>query len=103
MTRRLAIDVYRTRIRYPLVALDGSLSSRLIDSWYEGLDLSRELRDAIESIKSTLHREVVLLQYLADLPLSEIAELTKSPINTVKARSARGVADLKRQFANKGG
>jgi RNA polymerase sigma-70 factor (ECF subfamily) len=35
------------------------------------------------------HRQVVVLHYLADLPLSQIAQELRVPVGTVKARLAR--------------
>ena len=43
------------------------------------------LRDLVERLPERL-REVVLLHYYADLPVAEIAELTKRPVGTVKRR-----------------
>ena len=43
------------------------------------------LRDLVERLPERL-REVVLLHYYADLPLSDIAVLTKRPLGTVKRR-----------------
>ncbi len=41
------------------------------------------LRDLVERLPDKF-REVVLLHYYADLPLTEIAELTKRPVGTIK-------------------
>ena len=41
------------------------------------------LRDLVERLPDKL-REVVLLHYYADLPITEIAELTKRPVGTIK-------------------
>jgi RNA polymerase sigma-70 factor (ECF subfamily) len=50
------------------------------------------LRDLVERLPDRL-REVVLLHYYADLPVAEIAELTKRPVGTIKRRlhEARGL------------
>lgn len=41
------------------------------------------LRDLVERLPDRL-REVVLLHYYADLPITEVAELTKRPVGTIK-------------------
>ncbi|HVE62982.1 MAG TPA: RNA polymerase sigma factor [Mycobacteriales bacterium] len=41
------------------------------------------LRDLVERLPGKF-REVVLLHYYADLPLTEVAELTKRPVGTIK-------------------
>ena len=41
------------------------------------------LRDLVERLPDKF-REVVLLHYYADLPLTEVAELTKRPVGTIK-------------------
>jgi RNA polymerase sigma-70 factor (ECF subfamily) len=43
------------------------------------------LRDLVERLPERL-REVVLLHYYADLPVTEVAALTKRPVGTVKRR-----------------
>ena len=45
-------------------------------------------------------REAVVLHYLADLPVSEVAETLGVPVGTVKARLARGRAALARFLAD---
>ena len=42
-----------------------------------------DVRDAVESLPRAL-RDVALLHYYADLPLAEIATLTRRPLGTVK-------------------
>lgn len=48
-----------------------------------------DLRAALAAIPSR-YREVVVLHYLADLPLDEVAELLEVPVGTVKSRLSRG-------------
>ena len=51
------------------------------------------LRDLVERLPDRL-REVVLLHYYADLPVAEIAEITKRPVGTVKRRLHEARAEL---------
>jgi RNA polymerase sigma-70 factor (ECF subfamily) len=46
-------------------------------------------------------REVFMLRYREQLPLQEIAKVTRQPISTVKARLYRGIAVMKSQIAPK--
>jgi RNA polymerase sigma-70 factor (sigma-E family) len=48
-----------------------------------------DLREALAAIPSR-YREVIVLHYLADLPLDEVAELLEVPVGTVKSRLSRG-------------
>jgi RNA polymerase sigma-70 factor (ECF subfamily) len=46
------------------------------------------------------HREVLVLHYLADLPVEEIARVLKLPIGTVKGRLFRARAALERELGD---
>ena len=52
-----------------------------------------DLRDALAAIPST-YREVVVLHYLADLPVDEVAAVLEVPVGTVKSRLSRARAAL---------
>lgn len=52
-----------------------------------------DLRDAIAGL-SRPYREVIVLHYLADLAVDEVAEILTIPVGTVKSRLARGRAAL---------
>jgi len=74
----LATDHWRGRKR------DASLLLRLVSERGPGNDRPRsDVAEAVESLPRSL-RTVVLLHYYADLPLSDIAELTHRPLGTVK-------------------
>ena len=59
------------------------------------------LRDLVERLPDRL-REVVLLHYYADLPVAEIAELTKRPVGTVKRRLHEARALLHASLEDRG-
>ena len=42
-----------------------------------------------------LHREVLVLRFHEELSLEEIAQVTRSPLSTVKSRLYRGLSALK--------
>ncbi len=52
-----------------------------------------DLRDAIAALPR-VYREVIVLHYLADLPVDEVAHLLSVPVGTVKSRLSRGRAAL---------
>lgn len=52
-------------------------------------DLRLDVRRALARVPST-HRTVLVLHYLADLPVDEIARVLKIPTGTVKSRLSRG-------------
>jgi RNA polymerase sigma-70 factor (ECF subfamily) len=56
-----------------------------------------ELMAALRKIPEE-QRRVVVLHYLCDLPVAEVAEQTGAPVGTVKARLARARASLARHL-----
>lgn len=52
-----------------------------------------DLRDALARIPKPF-REVVVLHYLADLPVDEVAKVLDIPVGTVKSRLSRGRSAL---------
>jgi RNA polymerase sigma-70 factor (ECF subfamily) len=56
-------------------------------------DENLDLHDAIRALGQD-HRTVVVLHYLADLPVEEIASVLGVPVGTVKSRLARARAAL---------
>lgn len=53
-----------------------------------------DLRDALANIPRN-YREVIVLHYLADLPVDEVAAILEVPVGTVKSRLSRGRDALK--------
>ncbi len=53
-----------------------------------------DLRDALATLPRT-YREVIVLHYLADLPVDEVANILEVPVGTVKSRLSRGREALK--------
>lgn len=53
-----------------------------------------DLREALAAIPRT-YREVIVLHYLADLPVDEVAAILEVPVGTVKSRLSRGREALK--------
>ena len=57
-----------------------------------------DLRDALAALPR-VYREVIVLHYLADLPVDEVAELLEVPTGTVKSRLSRGRTALAQRLA----
>jgi RNA polymerase sigma-70 factor, ECF subfamily len=59
--------------------------------------LAKELRQAIKTLEPPF-AEVLILRYLEGFDLNEIAELTASPVGTVKSRLHRALGQLRRDW-----
>jgi RNA polymerase sigma-70 factor (ECF subfamily) len=69
----------------PNVALDDTVA--------QGADLRAALRRLTPK-----HREALVLHYLLDLPVNEVAAIAGVPVGTVKSRINRGIAAMRRHF-----
>lgn len=66
-----------------------------VEDGYEGRETSSEFKVLLGQIKPKF-REVLLLYYMADLPIAEVAEMLNLPIGTVKSRTNRGLKSLRK-------
>ncbi|OWA34325.1 RNA polymerase subunit sigma-70 [Saccharibacillus sp. O16] len=66
-----------------------------VESGYERQERTAEFGRMLESVKPKF-REVLLLYYMADLSLAEVADLLKLPLGTVKSRINRGLKSLRK-------
>lgn len=64
------------------------------DTEFEHTDLQDTVAKALDKL-SPLLREIVILKHYQQLKFSEIAEMTKTPEGTLKARFHRALAQLK--------
>ena len=94
---RLAIDSRRRAVRMGrLVRLTAVRQpARQADSDFAA---SSELSEAILALPYS-QREVVVLHYLVDLPLAQIATDLRLPLSTVKTRLASGRRKLERELS----
>ena len=60
--------------------------------------LGQQLRKSIRTLEPEF-AEVVILRYLQDMELREIAEITRSPVGTVKSRLHRGLLQLRKEWS----
>jgi RNA polymerase sigma-70 factor, ECF subfamily len=106
---RIAINLAYNRVskyRPPLPALEvvaNILVSPLLgpDREVERSELKRAVRDAIAALDEK-YRLVVVLYYLEELPLSEIAERLNVPVGTVKSRLFYARQQLRHALINDG-
>jgi RNA polymerase sigma-70 factor (ECF subfamily) len=89
-------DRLRRRGRVRFITLDGGLERPAPDS-PSSLPEREALRDAVSKL-SPDHREVVVMRYLLDLPVEEIAERTGERLGTVKSRLHYGLAALRAAY-----
>ncbi len=95
-------DLLRRRGRVRFIALDGGLgrpgaTERMAVDIAAGLGEREALREALGRLSND-HREVVVMRYLLDLPLEDIAERTGERLGTVKSRLHYGLAALRAAY-----
>ncbi len=97
--RTVAINVVRRRWRRRKIFDTIMLRDRPVQQFVESAPSPEraDLRDAIATLPRT-YREVIVLHYLADLPVDEVARLLSVPVGTVKSRLSRGRAALASQL-----
>lgn len=97
VARNLLIDERRAAARRPVTA-DASLPERgapgTEDDLVAGLD-ARHVRAVLDDLPDD-QREVVVLRFLVDLPLADVAAVTGRSLTAVKALQHRGLARLRR-------
>lgn len=89
-------DRLRRRGRVRLLTLDAGPEPRVLDRG-PGFAERDALRGALGHL-SPDHREVVVMRYLLDLPLEEIAERTGERLGTVKSRLHYGLGALRAAY-----
>lgn len=99
VARHLLVDEHRAAARRPLLAAEPAPDRPAAgseDDVVDGLDARR-----VHAVLRTLpeeQREVVVLRFLVDLPLAEVAAIVGRSLPAVKALQHRGVARLRRQL-----
>lgn len=94
--RTVAINIVRRRWRRKQILNTIMLRERpLTRMIQEAPEPDRaDLRDALATLPRP-YREVIVLHYLADLPVDEVAAILEVPVGTVKSRLSRGRDALK--------
>ena len=98
MARNLAISYHRRRIPTPLAP---EIISSAIKDTCSGPELEIVLREDIAELHLALQklpeglREVLIMRYLLDIPLQEVAELLNIPEGTAKSRVFKARNELR--------
>ena len=91
----------RTASRRPVLAAAGTVTEPDLEDGRPGVEVLAECRDDGRVLASMLvrlperQREAVVLRYIGDLPISEIAEVMGCPTGTVRSHISRGLASLR--------
>ena len=104
IARNLVTDVRRKRTMSSLEAMrEGGEDGRSFDvpadepspfDQYQTSENGQRVAEALLTLEP-LHREVLVLRFHEELSLEEIAQVTRSPLSTVKSRLYRGLSALK--------
>ncbi len=91
----------RTASRRPVLAAPATAIELDPEDSGPGVELQAECRDDGRALAAMLaglpdrQREAVVLRYIGDLPVSEIAQVMGCPSGTVKSHISRGLASLR--------
>jgi RNA polymerase sigma-70 factor (ECF subfamily) len=91
-----ARNVLRSRRRHPVVALRDDHAARIVDEPITDVNLRLAIEAAFGHL-SPESREVLVLHYLLDLPLREVARILGVREGTVKSRLHSGLRTLRAQ------
>jgi RNA polymerase sigma-70 factor (ECF subfamily) len=99
----LIIDEYRRRGRRDTVASLDILHEDGFDPSFDDTDSVRDIIDGKEAIKLISkirgpYGEAVLMRYVQDLSITEIAEIAGETENTISVRIHRGISILKKLY-----
>ena len=98
IARNLIIDFYRQREKAPLLSEEAiaSLADEKADTEYKIVLASDtvEVKEALLKIKPE-YSEAIILHYLDDLPISEVAKILERPEGTVRVMLHRGLEELR--------
>jgi RNA polymerase sigma factor (sigma-70 family) len=99
IAHRRLVDAWRRRAARPQV-VDGPVPERsTLDVGTTIID--DELQDALDALTDD-QRTVVLLRFVADLPLRDVARITGRRVGAVKALQHRGLDELQRALDRTG-
>jgi RNA polymerase sigma-70 factor (ECF subfamily) len=95
-----ARNLLRTRRRHPQVALahTGHEATAFVEEPINALDRQLAIDDALATLGPD-HRAIIVLHYLADLPIREVAEILGLREGTTKSRLHAGLSRLRAQFS----
>lgn len=102
LARRAAVDLWR-RQKGPLPSSLGEIEREDVAGGeeFQHLPLRLDVREALDAL-SSVHREVLELQYDGDLTQSQVAVRLDIPLGTVKSRTLHGLRALSRELRERG-
>jgi RNA polymerase sigma-70 factor (ECF subfamily) len=95
-----ARNLLRTRRRHPTVALQAEHVALLLDEPIAQSDLKLAIDAAFANLSIDV-RSVLVLHYLLDLPLRQVAEILGVREGTAKSRLHAGLKDLRRRMEDR--
>jgi len=98
IARNLVIDFYRQKEKSPLLAEEmmAVLVDEKANTEYKvvlAADVA-QIKDALVKIKPE-YSEAIILHYLEDLPISEVAQILERPEGTIRVMLHRGLEELR--------
>jgi RNA polymerase sigma-70 factor (ECF subfamily) len=90
------VDAWRRKAARPIMADQPPPEQPMLDEPADSIDPA--LQAAIDTLTEE-QREVVLLRFVADLSLGDVARITRRRVGAVKALQHRGLAALERALA----
>lgn len=94
VVKNFSITAGKKRRRFKFVSTEAAFSNAEADAENPPDTQREELRAAIDVLPEN-QREVVLLRFVDDLSLAEIAEIMKVPLSTAKSWLYKGLAKLR--------
>ena len=98
IARNAVIDHYRGKGRSKVVPVDASpdLADQNLSA-HDKAVLNADIGILTKSIKklSKEHQDIIILHYLEDMPIDDIAQLMGRPAGTIRVMLHRGLKDLK--------
>jgi len=97
IAHNLAVDYFRKAGKWVHIALEDNLHASNIDldSTIDHNLTSNMLRQALEKINKG-QREVIILRFVAGMPISQVAQTLRKSEDTVKGLQRRGLASLRK-------
>jgi RNA polymerase sigma-70 factor, ECF subfamily len=102
LARRAAVDLWRRRDKaLPAILEEPEHEDRAGTRAFEDLLVRLDVGEALATL-SPAHREVLELQYRANLTQTQVAERLGIPLGTVKSRTLYGLRALARELKERG-
>jgi RNA polymerase sigma-70 factor (ECF subfamily) len=101
ITKNLCLDLLRRRKSHPNTALDTDYttlhSTKSPEDECLEKEQAEEIRSLLENLR-TMDKEIMFKKYHLEMSLTEISQLTKLPVGTIKSRLSRARQLLKKKW-----